>query len=323
MCALSDGIQDLGPLASIVSGERSRGDAAQHNIDSQHRNHERNSVTEIPDHLLKRSRERRSALGLGGDEDSGTSAPAASAPAKVESVAAAAPAVAAPAGRAGVPAPAAAAKSKPDTPVVAAYKRRKRVPFWAMAALSFMPVWAFMYARSVTAQPEEAAGALAVGEETYGSCSSCHGGEGQGVAGLGYQFSDGEVLLSFPHIEDQIRYVYFGTAGYNLAGVEIYGNPDREGGAHIAGARGLMPNWGVDTGGDLTDAELLGVICHERFTLGGEALEGEEYEKWCSEESPIFDAIESGTTTLMTVHEFDDTVMPIGPAPVPGSPASE
>jgi len=222
-----------------------------------------------------------------------------------------------------VPAPAAVPKAKPDTPVVAAYKRRKRVPFWAMAALSLMPVWGFMYARSVTASPDEVEGALGVGAETYGSCSSCHGGSGQGVAGLGYAFTEGEILLTFPHIEDHLRYVYFGTAGYNLAGVESYGNPDREGGEHIAGARGLMPNWGVDTGGDLTDDELLGVVCHERFTLGGEEESGEEYETWCSEDSAIFEALESGETTLLTVHEFDNTVIPIGPAPVPGSPPSE
>lgn len=282
-------------------------------------------MTEIPEHLLKRSRERRSAAGLGADDASGTPASGASVPAKVES-SGATPAVAAPAGRAAVPTPPAAAKPKPDSPVVVAYKRRKRIPFWAMTALSLMPVWGFMYARSVTAQPVEAAGALGVGAEVYGSCSSCHGGAGQGVAGLGYQFSEGEVLKSFPHIEDQLRYVYFGTEGYNLAGIDVYGNPDREGGAHVTGARGVMPKWGVDAGGELTDEELLGVICHERFTLGNTVTPDEfleEYELWCSEESPIFEALEGGETTLLTVHEFDDTVIPIGPAPVAGSPAGE
>ncbi|HUF97127.1 MAG TPA: hypothetical protein VMM60_03285 [Ilumatobacter sp.] len=282
-------------------------------------------MTEIPEHLLKRSRERRSALGLGGDDASGTPAAAASAPAKVET-AAATPAVAAPTGRSAVPAPAAAPKPKPDSPVVVAYKRRKRVPFWAMTALSLMPVWGFMYARSVTASPQVVEGALGLGDEIYASCSSCHGGDGQGVAGLGYAFSDGEIVESFPHIEDQIRYVYFGTAGYNLAGIDIAGNPDREGGAHITGARGLMPNWGSETGGELTDYELLGVVCHERYTLGGVDPAGEfveEYEHWCSEESPIFEALEGGATTLLTLHEFDDTVMPIGPEPVAGSPAGE
>ena len=279
-------------------------------------------MTEIPEHLLKRSRERRGALGLGGEEGSDTPAPAASALAKVEA-GATAPAVAAPAVRAAVPAPAAAPKAKPDTPVVAAYKRRQRVPFWAMVALSFMPVWGFMYARSVTASPEEVVGPIGTGSEVYGSCASCHGGAGQGVAGLGYAFADGEVLLTFPHIEDHLRYVYFGTSGYNLTGVESYGNPEREGGQRIAGARGIMPNQGAETGGALTDYELLGVVCHERYTLGGAEEAGEEYETWCSEESPIYAALESGETTLLTVHEFDDTVIPVGPEPVPGSPPSE
>ena len=55
----------------------------------------------------------------------------------------------------------------------------------------------------------------------------------------------GSVLKTFPHIEDQLRYVYYGTEGYNAAGIEIYGNPDREGGPHITGASGVMPQFGT------------------------------------------------------------------------------
>ena len=35
--------------------------------------------------------------------------------------------------------------------------------------------------------------------------------------------------------------MYFGTESYNLADVTIYGDPDREGGAHTAGSFGVMP----------------------------------------------------------------------------------
>ncbi|MEZ5259432.1 MAG: hypothetical protein R2705_21890 [Ilumatobacteraceae bacterium] len=91
----------------------------------------------------------------------------------------------------------------------------------------------------------------------FANCQSCHPG---GNEGAGYGFVGGEVLLTFPHIEDQIRYVYFGTEQYNIAGVQIYGNPDREGGARITGAMGPMPGWG----GSLTDEEILSVVCHER-----------------------------------------------------------
>jgi len=278
-------------------------------------------VTEIPEHLLKRSRDRRSALGLGGDESGGETGggddkPAA--PAATTSSTPAAPASTAPAARAAAPAPAAPPPPKPDSPVVVAYKKRRRVPFWAMTALAVLPVWAFLYAKAVTEQPVEAAGPIGIGAEVYSNCQSCHPG---GNAGAGYGFTGGEVMLTFPHIEDQIRYVYFGTEQYNIAGVEIYGNPDRDGGAHITGALGPMPGWG----GNLTDEEILSVVCHERYTLGGADPAGEfaeEYETWCSNASPVFADL-AGGGALADVDQRVDGIMPIGDTPVPGSPPSE
>ena len=282
-------------------------------------------MTEIPEHLLKRSRERRSAIGGGtsGDDAGGgdDAAPGASTPATTSSTAAAA-APGGPVERAAAPTPAAPEPPKPDIPVVAAYKSRKKIPFWAMTALALLPVWAFMYARAVTTQAEEAAGPLAEGELIYGNCASCHGGAGQGVSGLGYAFADGEVLRTFPNIEDQIRFVYFGTAEYLQAGIEIYGDADREGGPHLTGEQGVMPAQGAEVGGALTDYELLGVVCHERYVLGGAAEIAEydeEFEKWCSEESPLYDALEGGES-LLTLEEVDDTIIPIGPAPAPATP---
>jgi hypothetical protein len=280
-------------------------------------------VAEIPEHLLKRSRDRRAALGQGGD--AGDAAPAAAAtPATTESAAPAAAAPAAPAGRGKAVAPAAPPPPKPDSFVVAAFKRRSRIPFWAMLGLSILPIWALMYARSVTTQAEEVAGPLGVGEEMYGGCATCHGASGGG--GVGPAFAEGEVLKTFPHIEDQLRWVYFGTDEYAAAGVEIYGNPDREGGAHTTGFSGsVMPGQSVNvTGGALTDEEILGVVCHERFTLGGADDGGdqaEEYEKWCSEESEIFHDLEGGGD-LRTLEERFDDIIPIGSVPAPGSPAS-
>ena len=141
-----------------------------------------------------------------------------------------------------------------------------------------------MYVRAVTEPPEVVEGPLGIGTEIYSSCASCHGAAGGG--GVGYPFSGGEVLKTFPHIEDQIRYVYYGTEGYNAADVEIYGNPDREGGPHVTGNRGVMPAFG----GQLTQYEIVAVVCHERYDLGGadptSEEYAEEYETWCSEESP-------------------------------------
>jgi mono/diheme cytochrome c family protein len=278
-------------------------------------------VTEIPEHLLKRSRERRSALGLGGDDGGATeSKPAATTPATTTSATPAPAAPSAPAGRAAAPAAASAPPPKPDSPVVAAYKRRKKIPAWAMLALALLPMWGVLYARAVTTQAVEATGPLAIGEEIYGQCASCHGADGGG--GVGYAFSGGEVLQTFPHIEDQLRYVYYGTEGYNLAGIEIYGNPDREGGPHVTGERGPMPAFA----GVITDYELVSVVCHERYTLGGadpgSEEYAEEYETWCSEESEIFADLEGGGDIRDLEMRFE-SIMPVGFEPVPGSPASE
>jgi hypothetical protein len=299
-------------------------------------------MTEIPEHLLKRSRDRRAALGLGGDDaaaPSDAAEGATDAPAATPATTAATPAAAAPpsgpAGRKAAPAPAEAPPPKPDPPFIAAAKSRARIPFWAMAALSLMPIWAFMYVRSLTQPPEVVEGPMGIGAETYGGCSSCHGANGEG--GSGRPLAEGEVDKTFPHIEDQLRFVYFGTEQYNLAGVTSYGDPDREGGAHTTGSYngGAMPGQGSLAGGDLTDAEILAVVCHERFGLpgapdvtGDDAL-GAEFELWCSEESPMYAALAAGTaladldTAGITDLDGNEVeIVDIGDAPAPAAPAS-
>src|SRR5215213_6777778 len=83
-------------------------------------------VTEIPEHLLKRSRERRAAL----EGDSGGTAaapePTATTPATTQASAPVAPAPSAPTGRGQPLAPAAPPPPKPDSFPVAAYKKRNR-----------------------------------------------------------------------------------------------------------------------------------------------------------------------------------------------------
>ena len=102
------------------------------------------------------------------------------------------------------------------------------------------------------------------------------------------------MLATFPQIADQLRYVYYGTEGYNAEGIDVYGNPDREGGAHVTGERGVMPAFGEQ----LTGAEIVAVVCHERYTIGGADPTSEEfadeYEAWCSPESPLFEGLEAG-----------------------------
>jgi mono/diheme cytochrome c family protein len=282
-------------------------------------------VTEIPEHLLKRSRERRAAIGKGGDDGGSTGdAASSSTPAPTSSTAAAPAAPAAPSGpqpRTPAPEPAAPPPAKPDPPYVAAAKRRRRIPFWAMATLSLMPLWGFMYVRALTEPPEVVEGPLGEGAEVYTNCASCHGANGGG--GVGYPFAGGEVLATFPNIEDQLRYVYWGTEGYNLAGVEIYGNPDRPGGPHVVGGLGNMPAFQ----GQLLDHEIVSVVCHERYTLSGADPTSEEwadeYETWCAEGAPAWEAIDSGELALadpeVPTELADLGVSPIG-EPVEGSP---
>ena len=116
-------------------------------------------MTEIPEHLLKRSRERRSAIGQGGD-DASAEAPTAGAIAKTAAATPATtpPSPSGPAPRTAAAAPAAPKPPTPDPHYVTAYQQRPKVPFWAMATLSLMPVWGFMYVRALTDRREVSAG---------------------------------------------------------------------------------------------------------------------------------------------------------------------
>lgn len=215
-------------------------------------------MTEVPEHLLKRSQDRRSALGLGGGDDGGDAAPAATAPTASAAVAPAASAA---------PAAAAAPVEKvvqPPEPVpayVQASEKRQRIPIWAMPVLAFLPVWAIVYAQSLSAPPATSVSQLAAGAALYSPCATCHGADGSG--GVGRKFKDGEVIKTFPNIAGQLAYVRGGDAGNDN---KPYGNPDREGGQHVGPYNGaVMPAFAK-----LTDKELLEVVRHERETLGGE-----------------------------------------------------
>ena len=264
-------------------------------------------MTEIPEHLLKRSKAAKAKA-------EGAEAPA-DAPASTPAVASAPAAPVAKAAAAAVPA---APVAKPDSPVVAAYKARKKIPVWAMLALSILPVWGLMYARALVPPKVEASGPLGDGAAVYATnCSGCHGGGGEGV-GSAYGFTEGKVMKTFPHIEDQLRWVYLGTKKYQEAGVQSYGDPNREGGPHITGASGgQMPGWK----GNLTDAEILAAVCDERYTLGGGDQASEEFELWCSPESEIYLALEDGSATFENLHEVFGMkgVIEIGSTPIEGS----
>lgn len=265
-------------------------------------------VTEIPEHLLKRSKAAK-AKATGGEVPA--DAPATAAPAAVEK--------AAPAKAAAPATPAAPPPPKPDIPVVAAAKARRKVPFWAMATLSLLPLWTFMYVRGLTFKEPSVAGPLGEGAEIYpAACSGCHGGNGEG--GVGYAFAGGEVLQTFPHIEDMLRFVYNGSQAYANAGITVYGNPERDP-VHQTLAKGQMPAQGPTQGGGLTEVQILSVVCHERYTLAGADPTGEfaeEYEKWCSPEAAAYVGLEDGSLTFDNIGENLDGTFPIGTQPAEG-----
>jgi hypothetical protein len=161
------------------------------------------------------------------------------------------------------------------------------------------------------------AGPLSIGAATYGSCAGCHGADGAG--GAGRVLYQGEVMKTFPHIEDMLNFVYTGSQQYVAAGIKEYGNLKREGGAHapLSYNGNPMPMQGEKAGGALTEAEILSVVCHVRYTTSGADPASQEwmseYETWCSPESEIFLALENGATSFATLDK-DFASLPKPPA---------
>ena len=215
-------------------------------------------MTEIPEHLLKRSRERRAAMGdgeAGGDAETGGGDSGASASSQAPAKAAAATPAAMPAH----PAPAETPPPPPPSPMVEAYRSRPKIPFWAMPVLAAIPVWAYVYAGTLS-PPPAGDGPEVVGEELYASngCVGCHGASGGG--GVGPAFSSGAIYETFPDFETHLQWVRLGSAGWQAEVGDTYGAADKP-------VNGGMPGFGEDA---LSDADLFYVVMHERMSLGGE-----------------------------------------------------
>lgn len=206
-------------------------------------------MTEIPEHLLARSRARREAAGLATPGDAGAAAP--SAGGEVETVSAATPAPAAAAAPPPPPPP-----PKPDPPYIQAYKNRKKIPVWAMPALALLPLWAFVYANTLEKPAAEQTGPLAAGAKIYQNCATCHGASGEGgLGGKAPAFENGVLAKEWPNFVDQMRWVSLGSAGW----------PDATFGADAKPKQGGMPSWGPQ----LTPLQIAQVVRYEREVLSG------------------------------------------------------
>jgi mono/diheme cytochrome c family protein len=218
-------------------------------------------VTEIPEHLLKRSKERRSAIG-GGDAPAEESAPSS----EVEAAPETAPVAPAAAAAAAVPEP--APVPEPMRPEVAAALSRRKIPYWALPVLAALPLWAYVYQATLEPAPTGELTPVEAGGEIYVSsaCAGCHGAGGAGSASVpGFD----AVLETWPDFRDHMMWVRVGNADWVAAsGEQAYGATDKP------SNNGSMP-----AHPSLSDQELAEVVLYERVQLGGMEEEGEEYEQ--------------------------------------------
>ena len=219
-------------------------------------------MTEIPEHLLKRSKERRAALGLEGGDAAAAAPTAAPAGGAVEKAtpaaapaAAAAPAVARPVK---APAAAAAPPAAPPRPEVLASLQRKKIPFWAAPVLALLPIWAFVYALTLD-PPTQEDPILVEAEAAYGAagCGGCHGATGGG--GVGPAFIGGAIGETFSDYEDHADWVTLGTNGWAAENGDTYGDN-----AKPVGGVGVMPAFP-----QLDEETLMLIVRYEREVLGG------------------------------------------------------
>jgi mono/diheme cytochrome c family protein len=213
-------------------------------------------VTEIPEHLLRRSKERRAALGGDAGAEGAATAEASETVAKAASpVVASAPVAAVPAS--GAP------PVEPPPPTPRLGPTRARIPLWIMPVLVGLPLWGIVYLGAFGSRVKANANdPVTLGGTLFAqNCSSCHGANGQG--GVGPQLSAGLVVKNFPAIADHLKWVHTGGAPYV--------------GKTVPGALGIpvpannvMPAFGTANGGSLSDDQIAQIVCYERVSLGGE-----------------------------------------------------
>ncbi len=222
-------------------------------------------MTEIPEHLLRRSRERRAALGLGSEGgEAEAAAPAAAPGAGTRPAEPSTSTEVQPAAASGAPPAAPAVVEEEPTPaptyIAPRGPHKSKVPLWVMPVLVALPLWAALYPGAFGNHKKvNSTDPLVVGNQVYHSagCSGCHGANGEG--GVGPALHGGQAVLTFPNITDQINWVHTGSAPF--AGKK-YGNPNRPGGQH-GPATGGMPAFA----GTLTDTQIQDVVQYERQAL--------------------------------------------------------
>lgn len=218
-------------------------------------------MTEIPEHLLARSKSARARMtGIGGADEVG----AASVPATTTSTDAA---TKAPAAAPVVSAPPASPPPPPKVPMVEAAERRTKIPVWAMPVLLLMPLWMVVYMATNDVPSPKKAGPLTLGGQVYAAnCAGCHGAAGAG-SGAFPALNDGVLPRDFPDPGDQVRWVLLGSQGYRDEGKTTYSASNKP-------IKGGMPAFE-----SLEPAELLDAIRYEREKLSGEEFDATLWEE--------------------------------------------
>ena len=221
-------------------------------------------MTEVPEHLLQRSRERREALGLASSSGSeGTGQPEGG----TQGMSTATPDAPATAAAAAEPKPADAAATPatvteepeelvPALSPAAEAVARTRIPIWVMPVLVSLPLWGFFY---MGAFGDRTVKKVLTPQEVYAKagCSSCHGSQGEG--GTGPPLAGQQSALTFLTEEEHIEWVKNGSG--SVSG-QKYGNPARPGGQR-GPATGGMPGFA----GQLSEEEIRMVVKYEREQL--------------------------------------------------------
>ena len=140
---------------------------------------------------------------------------------------------------------------RPGRPGVAPRMRpRSRIPLWALPVLLALPLWAYVYQATLEPPPGADDAPIALGEEVYATCASCHRLDG---TGSGTAPALDEVLRTWPDYRDHMMWVRLGDPGWPG---EVYGATDRP------KTTGMPPY-------TMSNAQLAQVVLYERVTFGG------------------------------------------------------
>ncbi len=154
------------------------------------------------------------------------------------------------------------APGEPD--FLAAAKRRKKIPLWAVPIFPALLVWGIIYVNGVTNPPASAATPDSMGGATYGlKCGGCHGATGGG--GSGPAFAGGDLLKVFPTWEEQVKWVDVGSSNWTqVTGSATFG----ETGKKVDPGK-VMPGFGPLGDSSLSCSEILLVVRYEREHFAG------------------------------------------------------